>query len=86
MGQAPTVRVLNDVDETIRELSVRGKWLSGGGYRCEYANFGTYTLQSILTSVSNVRSIYLQILLRSDSEIQTRGYPQKKDNLLHIFT
>ena len=24
MGQAPTVRVLNDVDETIRELSVRG--------------------------------------------------------------
>ena len=23
MGQAPTVRVLNDVDETIRELSVR---------------------------------------------------------------
>ena len=27
MGQAPTVRVLNDVDETIRELSVRG-WRS----------------------------------------------------------
>ena len=25
MGQAPTVRVLNDVDETIRELSVR-RW------------------------------------------------------------
>ncbi len=25
MGQAPTVRVLNDVDETIHELSVRRK-------------------------------------------------------------
>ena len=25
MGQAPTVRVLNDVDETIRELSVCGR-------------------------------------------------------------
>ena len=24
MGKAPTVRVLNDVDETIRGLSVRG--------------------------------------------------------------
>ena len=28
---------------------------------------------------------YLQILLRSDSEITTRGYP-RRDNLLHIFT
>ena len=29
MGQAPTVRVLNDVDETIHELSVR----RGRGHR-----------------------------------------------------
>ena len=85
MGSPLRIRVLNDVAQTIRELSVRGRWLSGGGYRCEYANFGTYTLQSILTSVSNVRSIYLQILLRSDSEITTRGYP-RRDNLLNIFT
>ena len=28
---------------------------------------------------------YLQILLRIDSEITTRGYP-RRDNLLHIFT
>ena len=38
-----------------------------------------------LRRFQNVRSIYLQILLRSDSEITTRGYP-RRDNLLHIFT
>ena len=37
MGQAPTVRVLNDVDETIHELSVRrerwGAWGIGADTR-----------------------------------------------------
>ncbi len=37
-----------------------------------YVGFGTFAR-------------YLQILLRSDSEIMTRGYPSR-DNLLHIFT
>ena len=77
MGSPLRIRVLNDVAQTIRELSVRGRWLSGGGYRCEYAN-------QLLRRFRNVRSIFANIA-KDWSEITTRGYP-RRDNLLHIFT
>ena len=70
MGQAPTVRVLNDVDEAIRELSVRGGWLSGGGYRCEYDN-------QLLRRFRNVRSIFANIAKKwfgdNDKRLPSQG-------------